>query len=93
MPGLTLDSKVIAYSEGCPRQIVAYSDKVFGFQCHMELTKELVSLLIQNDDLSRAAEYRFVDEADILLNHDYYEMNLKLHEFLDKLAQRCQATV
>ncbi|MCE0556723.1 type 1 glutamine amidotransferase [Motilimonas sp. E26] len=93
MPGLTLDSKVIAYSEGCPRQIVAYSDKVFGFQCHMELTKELVSLLIQNDDLSRAAEYRFVDEADILLNHDYHEMNLKLHEFLDKLAQRYQATV
>ncbi len=35
MPGLTPEAKIIAYSEGCPRQIVAYSDRVFGFQCHM----------------------------------------------------------
>lgn len=85
MPGLTNDAQIIAYSEGCPRQIVAYSDLVFGFQCHMELTKDVVSLLIKNDDLSEAAKYRFVDEPSALLNHDYEEMNKKLHEFLDKL--------
>lgn len=85
MPGLTTNAQVIAYSEGCPRQIVAYSDLVFGFQCHMELTKEVVALLIENDDFSEAAKYRFVDEPDVLLNHDYDEMNQKLHEFLDKL--------
>ena len=87
MPGLTVDSKIIAYSEGCPRQIVAYSDLVFGFQCHMELTREVVALLIKNDDLSEAKKYRFVDEPEILLNHDYDEMNKKLHEFLDKLVR------
>lgn len=87
MPGLTADSKIIAYSEGCPRQIVAYSDLVFGFQCHMELTSEVVALLIKNDDLSEAKKYRFVDEPEILLNHDYDEMNKKLHEFLDKLVR------
>ncbi|WP_105901872.1 type 1 glutamine amidotransferase [Vibrio gangliei] len=91
MPGLTQDAKVIAYSEGCPRQIVAYSDLVFGFQCHMELTKEVVTLLIENDDLSEAVNYRFVDEPQVLLNHDYDEMNQKLHEFLDKLAKAYQA--
>ncbi|MZI92993.1 glutamine amidotransferase [Vibrio sp. CAIM 722] len=91
MPGLTPDSKIIAYSEGCPRQIVAYSDLVFGFQCHMELTKEVVALLIENDDLSGAANYRFVDEPEVLINHDYAEMNQKLHEFLDKLAKAYQA--
>jgi GMP synthase (glutamine-hydrolysing) len=91
MPGLTPDAKIIAYSEGCPRQIVAYSDFVFGFQCHMELTKDVVALLIENDDLSEAANYRFVDEPEVLMNHDYDEMNQKLHEFLDKLAKAYQA--
>lgn len=90
MPGLTADSKIIAYSEGCPRQIVAYSDLVFGFQCHMELTREVVALLINNDDLSDAEKYRFVDKPETLLNHDYDEMNQKLHEFLDKLVRSYQ---
>ncbi len=85
MPGLTTNAQVLAYSEGCPRQIVAYSDLVFGFQCHMELTKDVVAMLIENDDLSEAAKYRFVQEPDVLLSHDYDEMNQKLHQFLDKL--------
>ncbi|CAM4312671.1 type 1 glutamine amidotransferase [Pseudoalteromonas ostreae] len=85
MPGLTTDAKIIAYSEGCPRQIVAYSDLVFGFQCHLELTKNVVALLIENSDLSEAKKYRFVDEPSVLLNHDYDKMNQLLHGFLDKL--------
>ena len=32
MPGLTTDSKILATSTGCPRQIVAYSNLVYGFQ-------------------------------------------------------------
>lgn len=87
MPGLTDKSRVIAYSEGCPRQIVAYSDRVFGFQCHMELNKEIVAALIKNDDLSDAKYQRFVEEPEVLLNHDYKEMNQKLHTFLDKLER------
>lgn len=46
MPGLTGNSKIIAYSEGCPRQIVEYSNLVYGFQCHMEFTPEVIELLI-----------------------------------------------
>jgi len=91
MPGLTPDSEIIAYSEGCPRQIVAYSALVFGFQCHMELTKEVVALLIDNDDLSNASNYHFVEEPEVLLSHDYEEMNKKLHVFLDKLANVYQS--
>lgn len=88
MPGLTQNAEIIAFSEGCPRQIVAYSDRVFGFQCHMELTREVVELLIAHSekDLSRAAEYRFVDTPDVLRAHDYGEMNAVLSTFLDKLA-------
>jgi len=90
MPGLTPDAIVIAHSEGCPRQIVAYSDLVYGFQCHMELTPEVVELLIANSekDLSRAAEYRFVHTPAELRAHDYREMNQALFIFLNKLAER-----
>lgn len=87
MPGLTPEAKIIAFSEGCPRQIVSYSDRVFGFQCHMELTLEVVELLIAHseNDLSRSAEYRFVNTPEQLRVHDYSEMNQVLFDFLDKL--------
>lgn len=77
MPGLTPDAKIIAYSEGCPHQIVSYSDRVFAFQCHMELTLDVVEQLIAHSekDLSRAAEYRFVNTPEELRSHDYSEMN------------------
>lgn len=90
MPGLTPEAEIIAWSEGCPRQIVAYSDRVYGFQCHMELTPEVVELLIahSDNDLRRAAEYRFVQSPDELRANDYSEMNRKLFTFLDKLASR-----
>ncbi|MHB9348174.1 type 1 glutamine amidotransferase [Enterobacter vonholyi] len=88
MPGLTPQAKVLAYSEGCPRQIVQYSERVYGFQCHMELTPEVVELLIEHsqNDLSRADEFRFVETAEKLRSHDYREMNQVLFSFLDKLT-------
>ena len=93
MPGLTPQAKVLAYSEGCPRQIVQYGERVYGFQCHMELTPEVVELLIEHsqNDLSRAAEFRFVETAEKLRSHDYREMNPVLFSFLDKLAAQREA--
>lgn len=87
MPGLTPEATVIAYSAGCPRQIVAYSDRVYGFQCHMELTAEVVERLIAHSeqDLNRAAGHRFVDTPERLRAHDYDDMNQLLFVFLDKL--------
>ena len=93
MPGLTPQAKVLAYSEGCPRQIVHYGERVYGFQCHMELTPEVVELLIEHspNDLRRAAEFRFVETAEKLRSHDYREMNQVLFSFLDKLAAQREA--
>lgn len=90
MPGLTPEAEIIAFSEGCPRQIVAYSELVYGFQCHMELTPAMIELLIAHSDrdLSRAADYRFVQSPDQLRAHDYSEMNKILFTFLDKLEYR-----
>ena len=93
MPGLTPQAKVLAYSEGCPRQIVQYGERIYGFQCHMELTPEVVELLIEHsqNDLRRAAEFRFVETAEKLRSHDYREMNQVLFSFLDKLAAQREA--
>ena len=95
MPGLTADAVIMAYSEGCPRQIVAYSDRVYGFQCHLELTREVVEELIAHSasELSRFAEYRFVDTVEKLRAHDYSEMNAALFIFLDKLEAHCSPKI
>ncbi|OCG31256.1 GMP synthase [Gilliamella sp. HK2] len=89
MPGLTKDAQIIAYSEGCPRQIIAYGKLVYGFQCHLELTPKVVDLLIANSqkEFSHTEKYRFVDTQDKLRSHNYTEMNQKLFTFLDKLSQ------
>lgn len=92
MPGLTTEAKLIAYSEGCPRQVVAYSDRVFGFQCHMELTPDVVELLISHseEELRLADTHRFIETAAQLRAHDYDGMNQKLYAFLDKLVAYCR---
>lgn len=88
MPGLTPESKILATSIGCPRQIVAYSNLVYGFQCHMELTPEVVELLIaeEEDFLTNNTKHRFVQKPNEIRSYDYTEMNGKLSTFLDKLS-------
>jgi GMP synthase (glutamine-hydrolysing) len=86
MPGLTSDAKIVAYSEGCPRQIVEYSRLVYGFQCHMELNREVIELLIAASDLAQLSKHRFVQQPTALRANDYDVMNEKLFLFLDKLV-------
>lgn len=88
MPGLTEQAKVIAYSEGCPRQIIEYSRLVYGFQCHMELTRDVVELLIKASEAEWVTlmDRRFVQQPSALRANDYREMNQKLFVFLDRLV-------
>lgn len=93
MPGLTPEAKIVAYSEGCSRQIVEYSKRVYGFQCHMEFNSEIIERLIANADpaLEALAHHRFVQQADTLRQNDYSDMNAKLVVFLDKLSEEYKA--
>ncbi|MFD2965917.1 type 1 glutamine amidotransferase [Sphingobacterium bambusae] len=92
MPGLTADSEVLATTVGCPRQIIAYSNFVYGFQCHMEFTPEVVELLIaeEEDFLVNNHTHRFVQKPDVIRNYNYAHMNDMLFQFLDKLAAEYQ---
>lgn len=85
MPGLTSDSEILAYSEGCPRQIVRYTPKVYGFQCHFEFTPEAIEGMIENcsDELEKYKKLPYIQDAVRLRSNDYSEMNKYLFRFLD----------
>jgi len=89
MPGLTPEAKILAVSEGCPRQIVEYAPLVYGFQCHMELTPEVVELLIaaSGPELNTTKDRRFAQQPDTLRANDYSWMNALLLGFLDVLVE------
>lgn len=89
MPGLTRNAKILAYSEGCPRQIVEYGDLVYGFQCHMEFTPEVVELLIaaSQRELAALKTHRFVQQPDALRANNFDAMNQMLFGFLDQLMK------
>ena len=89
MPGLENDNQILAFSKGFPIQIVKYYNIVYGFQCHMELTKEVVKELIdsEKDLLNLNKTHPLVQSPEEILDFDYSEMNEKLYVFLDKLTQ------
>lgn len=90
MPGLTTDSQILAMSKGCPRQIVRYTPKVYGFQCHFEFTPACIGGMIQNatHELEEYKTLPYVEDARALRSHDYTEMNKLLFMFLDSLTSR-----
>ena len=89
MPGLTSESKILAISEGCPRQIVRYSPKIYGFQCHFEFTPEAIEGMIENNahELEEYKGLPYIETAEQLRNHNYDEMNNLLFNFLDKISR------
>ncbi len=86
MPGLTKDAQLLAYSEGCPRQIIRYTPKVYGFQCHFEFTKNAVDEMVKycKHDIETGGKY--VQHENALREYNYQEMNEKLFYFLDCIA-------
>jgi len=85
MPGLTEKSKVLAYSAGCPRQIIKYSDKVYGFQCHLEITRGGIQKMISEcpQDLAKS---RFTQSEQELLAQDYDTINDSMFTVLDVMS-------
>ena len=90
MPGLTADCEILATSKGCPRQLVKYSLKVYGFQCHFEFTPEAIDTMIENNshELEDFKELPFIENATTLRSHDFTEMNGFLFRFLDSIEEQ-----
>lgn len=85
MPGLTNECVLLAKSEGCPRQAIRYGEKVYGLQCHMEMTPELVKGMIEHcaHDLTPS---RYTQIPAEMLAADLSSMNLNLWKLLDYLT-------
>lgn len=84
MPGLTKDCTILAYSEGCPRQIIRYNPLVYGFQCHLEITEDGMKTMIDAvpGDLKPS---RLTQDADQLMSHNYSSINELMVVILDRL--------
>ncbi len=88
MPGLTPESKILAYSAGCPRQIVRYSPKVYCFQCHFEFTPETIEQMIVNSthELEAYKNMPYIESTEKLKTYDFKEINERLFKFLDYIV-------
>lgn len=88
MPGLTPEAKILAYSNGCPRQIVKYSDKIYGFQCHFEFTPEAIEGMVQNNakELNDYKSLPYIQNEEQLRKNNYSDMNKLLFRFLELLT-------
>ncbi|MBN9543307.1 MAG: homoserine O-succinyltransferase [Alphaproteobacteria bacterium] len=86
MPGLTDTSEILAYSEGCPRQIIKYSQKIYAFQCHLEIILEGIKEMIRAvpGDLKPS---KFTQSENILLSNDYKSINNSMIKILNKFIE------
>ncbi len=83
MPGLLEDSILLAYSEGCPNQIIRYKPYVYAFQCHLEIDIDGMKKLIKAvpEDLSPS---KFTQNKSELLSQDYVPINEMMNGLLDR---------
>lgn len=84
MPGLSQGAKLLAYSEGCPRQVVKYSNRVYGLQCHFEMTSEMVKGMVENCEADLKSG-KYVQDKEKLLINSMIEINQKMIFILDYL--------
>lgn len=84
MPGLSSEAKILAASEGCPRQIIRYSDNAIAFQCHLEPTLDDMKGMVAhcNEDLSPG---RYVQGEEALLKEDFSAIHKNLFLILENL--------
>lgn len=84
MPGETVHSTLLATSQGCPKQVIRYSPKIYGFQCHLEITKQGIQSMIEAcpGDLKPS---KFTQSIEDLLSKDYAQINQYMFNILDKL--------
>lgn len=89
MAGLSPDATVLAASDGCARQIIRYGELAYGFQCHLEFTRQSILPLIAASagELAQRSSKRYVQTASFLREDPYDAMNDALFTFLDNLAR------
>jgi GMP synthase (glutamine-hydrolysing) len=86
MPGIPDRAALLAHSAGCPHQAFRFGDRVYGFQFHLEPTRESVKPWLQKavDDL---APSKYTQTPEQILSADFETMNRRAMYVLDSLAE------
>lgn len=86
MIGLPSGAVVLAQSPGCPRQIIQFAPRVYGFQCHLEITQEGILDLMKAapGDLTPSL---FTQKKEDLLKTPLESIHNKLFSILDRFIQ------
>ena len=86
MPGIPDGAALLARSAGCPHQAFRFGDRIYGFQFHMEPTKESIKPLLENavDDL---APSRYTQTPEEILSSDFETMNRRMTYVLDSMVK------
>ncbi len=79
------DSKVLAKSKACPYQIVRFTEKALGIQCHMEVDQKRVKDFIRNSPNDLKLKGSYVSDIEQLSSVNYDEMNRTLFKIMDAL--------
>jgi len=81
---LTPDMALLARGVHCQNQVVRYKRNVYGIQCHIEVTKDLLSVWADEDeDLRNMPRQKLLDHYAVIKG-PYQETGLKLlSNFLD----------
>lgn len=87
MPGIPKEARLLAKSEGCPRQAFAVGDRIYGLQCHFEMTQDNIKDMLKHceNDLTSS---RYVQSKQSLLSHDLTDINKKMIAILEFLSIR-----
>ncbi len=85
MPGIPKGARLLAKTAGCPRQAFSIGDRIYGLQCHLEMTKQNISDMIAHCEKELSTDL-YVDSKQQLLSHDLQEINNKMIIVLDYLS-------
>lgn len=83
MPGLTPEAVVLAQSAGCPRQIIRFAPRVYGFQCHLEIDLLGIEKMIEScpEDFKPS---RFTQHKSEFRIQDFKSINQRMIVILDR---------
>lgn len=92
MPGIPVGAKILAESPGCPRQIVRFKNNIYGFQCHFEMTLELINEMLSHckNDLTPGL---YIQSNEQMQSADYAQFNEKLDFILDQITNKINEEV
>lgn len=84
MAGLPEQAELLAFSEGCPRQIIRYDQHVYGLQCHFEPTLDILKKMFAHFKNDLQGE-RFVKPINNILSFDFTALHHYMKTILDRL--------